>query len=308
MRSFIRLPYPRIKVARPFWWNGYTAALLSLAYCMVLFSVGYAVFLCAEVLFSDKVAVCIVFALINIPYIAVIVIKLSNYELYCSLLYHVVYPIQSYLGFPAAQYELGAMRLSKTGIEKIEDEALALLTKSAMRGNAFALWKLACVYSCRGARTFDLSKALECLRGAADGGQLGAACVLGCCYEAGYGVEKCLEEAARLYLYAAQHGLAPAQHNIGMCYKMGMGVSVDEEDYEMWIHRAAEQGYYDYRENIREESVMDYSVIEFWNLVLLFAQPGWNRLSEDFISREIRRQFRVRVQVHPANVLDRAGD
>ena len=63
-----------------------------------------------------------------------------------------------------------------------------------------------------------------------------------CCYRGIY-VPQDNKEAAVYTKKAAELGDPNAQYNISVCYAAGQGVEIDEDIFEMWCRKAAEQGH-----------------------------------------------------------------
>ena len=66
---------------------------------------------------------------------------------------------------------------------------------------------------------------------------------VGCCYEAGEGVEQDHTRALSWYALAAEQGHGTAMHSLAQCYEKGSGVAMDSSLAKLWFSRAEQSGY-----------------------------------------------------------------
>ena len=93
-------------------------------------------------------------------------------------------------------------------------------------------------------------EAVRCFITAAEQGHAGAQCILGACYEKGFGMAVDYTKAVVWYTKAAEQGLAAAQYNIGVCYENGFGIMKDPVKAMAWYAMAAKQGHEQANENL----------------------------------------------------------
>ncbi|MBI5251121.1 MAG: SEL1-like repeat protein [Desulfomonile tiedjei] len=145
-------------------------------------------------------------------------------------------------GDPRAQFHLGNILVSGTGVTKDYVEAVKWYRKGAEQGYAPAQVNLGTMYSSGQGVAKDHDEAVKLYRKAADEGYAFAQNNLGSAYEHGQGVAKDHDEAVKLYRKAAEQGLALAQNNLGSMYARGHGVGKDYNEALRWYRKAAEQG------------------------------------------------------------------
>lgn len=87
----------------------------------------------------------------------------------------------------------------------------------------------------------DMTLAVEWWRKAAEIGDAYACDCMGYCYSIGQGgLPKDLEQAFAYYLKAAERGYAGAYFTLGLCYSEGNGIGQDDEQAFSWFKKAAE--------------------------------------------------------------------
>lgn len=87
----------------------------------------------------------------------------------------------------------------------------------------------------------DMTSAVEWWRKAAELRDAYACDCMGYCYSIGQGgLPKDLEQAFVYYLKAAERGYAGAYFTLGLCYSEGNGVGQDDEQAFLWFKKAAE--------------------------------------------------------------------
>jgi uncharacterized protein len=134
--------------------------------------------------------------------------------------------------------------LSTTGSEgganqwqSIED-----MQKAAEQGNPVANYELGEMYLSGSGVALDVAKAVSFLERAADAGHAKAAFRLGKLNADGEVVPKNLPQAFLRYSAAAKAGVAEAQHNIGAMYASGRGIKRDYVEGLAWLIVAARNG------------------------------------------------------------------
>ena len=90
----------------------------------------------------------------------------------------------------------------------------------------------------------------QCVRNAAERGDIDAQFTLGKCYNNGEGVKQDYTQAVYWYRKAAGQGHAEAQLDLGACYYLGDGVKQDYIQAVYWLRKAAEQGNADAQNNL----------------------------------------------------------
>ena len=137
------------------------------------------------------------------------------------------------------QYRLGQMLHTGTGTEKDEKATAEYWEKAAKLGNVHAQYALAKLWL--ETNNGDVSKALQWLTKAADGGYAQAQYTLGKCYRDGIHVDKNMEQAVHLFLLSAEQNNEYAAYQLGKLYLAGEGIPKDAEQAVKWLKCAAEQ-------------------------------------------------------------------
>ncbi len=177
-------------------------------------------------------------------------------------------------GYAPAQYQLGQCYEEGKGVERNLSKAfklywlasdkyrpakerldkdsyqgqLAKWLKKAVNGKqladadlAEAQCMLGCCYQHGWGVSYDMVSAVEWWRKAADLGDAYANDRLGYCYRLGQGgLPKDAEQAFAHYLKAAEGGYSEGYFSVGLCYKEGDGVERDDEKAFGWFKKAAE--------------------------------------------------------------------
>lgn len=140
-------------------------------------------------------------------------------------------------------YEFYIMTLMKEPI--VDKEKIGDYLQAAEQGDAKAQY---CVAECYDDSVTDTSPD-ECkteiykwYRKSAEQGYAPGQFNLGCCYGAGYGVEKDYKEAVKWFLKSALQDYEPAQRFLGDYTECGLGVEEDPDEAYRWYLKAAEQG------------------------------------------------------------------
>ena len=114
-----------------------------------------------------------------------------------------------------------------------DNEALPF-RRAAEQGDAIAQFNLGVMYHTGSGVPKDDQKAVLWYRKAAEQGHAGAQSNLGVMYDVGSGVPKDDRQAALWYRKAAEQGLARAQFNLGLMYADGEGVPEDDREAVQW--------------------------------------------------------------------------
>ncbi len=145
------------------------------------------------------------------------------------------------LGSDSARLSLAELYVDGLVVKPDNDEAIRLLNPLADKGNLFALGMLARVYL-DGQSPDNLTKSIEYLSRAAEGGLASAQAALGVAYHEGVGVDRDDSKAAQLYRQAADLGDADGQMYLGEAYFEGYGVDKNFDQAFYWINKSADQG------------------------------------------------------------------
>jgi len=138
-----------------------------------------------------------------------------------------------------AQMGLGICCENGWGIPLDYSEAMKWYLKSSEHGWSDARYYIGKLYLDGNGVEKDYTKAVKWFENA--GSNPDALCILGYCYEKGYGVEQNPAEAVRLYREAEEKGhLVTAQVNLANCYMNGTGVEKDCSEACKWYRKAAE--------------------------------------------------------------------
>lgn len=147
-------------------------------------------------------------------------------------------------GNAAAQYDLGVCYQEGDGVAADPQKAFEWFQKAAEQGMAEAQYSLGTCYREGDGVAADPKKSVYWYQKAAEQGLPGAQNDLGVMYQRGVGVEqKDLPQAVEWFRKAADQGLASAQCNLGLAYWKGQGVEQDEDKAQVWLQKAADQGY-----------------------------------------------------------------
>lgn len=137
--------------------------------------------------------------------------------------------VKDFIDFDSAkvQRRLG-VQYSSIGEQK---KAIDWLTKAAEQGDVDSLIWLGGIYS-----LIDPEKRLEYYHKAYEKGSEEAACLIGCAYEQGEGVEMDYGKAFEYYTFAANKGYPPAMASLASMYEEGRGTEKDAKKAEHWSH------------------------------------------------------------------------
>ena len=137
------------------------------------------------------------------------------------------YQSAAWLGYPAAQTELGRCLEFGTGLPQSIEQAVKWYRAAAENGNAPGQCCLGFLYESGQGVEQNWEEAVRWYRAAAEQDYPRALCNLAWCYEHGKGVEQDYPEAARLYLRAAEQDYPRGQLCMGFCCERGRGVPLD---------------------------------------------------------------------------------
>lgn len=141
-------------------------------------------------------------------------------------------------GFARAQFNLGLMYRSGSGVTKDDKLGLDWIRKAAEQGNADAQCSLASYYYVRG----DEKKYTDLFMKAAEQGNAEAQSMIGFFYSK-YDVEEDCVKSFEWSLKSAKQGNANGQSHLGYLYYYGKGVKKDLKKAFEWYMKAAEQNY-----------------------------------------------------------------
>jgi len=146
-------------------------------------------------------------------------------------------------GDASAQYFLGWMYETGTGVTKDDAEALRWIRLAADQDYSVAQFNLGYRYSEGNGVTKNYSTAVTWFERSAKNGHAASQYYLASLYLKGGGpVAKNSLEAMRWFRAAADQGHAEAQTGVGMMYAKGEGVARDIEESIKWFTKAGEQG------------------------------------------------------------------
>ncbi|MEM7293962.1 MAG: SH3 domain-containing protein [Pseudomonadota bacterium] len=143
-----------------------------------------------------------------------------------------------------AQYNLGAMYDTGSGVEEDNETAVRWYAAAAEQGLSSAAFNLGNMYREGHGVDRNYDQAARWYRVAATKGDASAQYNLGAMYENGFGIERNIEVAIEWYGKAAEQGLVHAQHRLGTLYNEGESVDRDRVVAYTWLNRAAIQGYH----------------------------------------------------------------
>ena len=132
----------------------------------------------------------------------------------------------------------------------------------AEQGNADAQYNLGVMYDTGTGVLKDDKEAVKWYLKAAEQGMADAQGNLGVMYDTGKGVLKDYKEAVKWYLKAAVQGYALAQYNLGVMYKNGEGVLKDSIKAKYWIKKAYENP--DASASTRDLAEKAWNLYELW--------------------------------------------
>ncbi|MEM7209485.1 MAG: SH3 domain-containing protein [Pseudomonadota bacterium] len=143
-----------------------------------------------------------------------------------------------------AQYNLGAMYDTGSGVEEDNETAVRWYAAAAEQGLSSAAFNLGNMYREGHGVDQDHDEAARWYEIAATKGDASAQYNLGAMYENGFGTQRDVDLAVEWYQKAASQGLVHAQYRLGKLYVEGNGVNQDRVVAYTWLNRAAIQGYH----------------------------------------------------------------
>ena len=136
---------------------------------------------------------------------------------------------------------LGTLRAAETNA--VPDSAGVQALKLAAQKDPQAQYRLGQLYASGSGVPQNYEVAAQWFKRAAGEKNADAQYSLGFCYATGAGVTRSLSKAASLYLDAAKQGHAEAQFKMAVCYEKGLGVlRASPGEAAKWYGKAAEQG------------------------------------------------------------------
>ncbi|MDR2219318.1 MAG: sel1 repeat family protein [Methylobacillus sp.] len=151
-------------------------------------------------------------------------------------------------GHPDGQYNLAAHLWMEPGVDNKAGELFAKAAEgylaAARQGNVRAQYYLGDMYSSATGVEQDFTQAIFWLRKAADQGNADAQLKIGALYEEGwegYGYPQDYALAADWYRKSAEQGNAAAQEILADMYDFGQGVAQDKEQALAWREKAREK-------------------------------------------------------------------
>jgi TPR repeat protein len=153
-------------------------------------------------------------------------------------------------GDAEAQYQVGKLYSSGTGVDKDPASAFVWFSKSAALGNAKGQNAVGVSYAYGEGIDKDYGQAAIWLRKAADQGNPKAEHNLGDLFYNGWGVSKDLGEALAWYGKSAQHGDSNGEYSLGFMYANGEGTRQDYVQAALWYRKSAALGNGDAENNL----------------------------------------------------------
>ena len=148
-------------------------------------------------------------------------------------------------GDDEAQYELGSLFYSGSGVDLDYFNAREWWIESALQGNLDAQQKLGYLYSEGLGVDQDYGKAKDWYLRAAQRGHAEAQTLLGSLYHEGNRIPHDFNEAFKWYKLAAEQGHAHAQYTVATLYHDGRGTQVDYILCAAWVDVAIANGFDD---------------------------------------------------------------
>jgi len=155
------------------------------------------------------------------------------------------FELASLKGDAEAQYELGQLFYSGSGVDLDYFNAREWWIESALQGNLDAQQKLGYLYSEGLGVDQDYDKAKDWYLRAAKRGHAEAQTLLGSLYHEGNRIPADLNEAFKWYKLAAEQGHAHAQYTLATLYHDGRGTQVDYIQCAAWVDVAIANGFDD---------------------------------------------------------------
>ena len=138
------------------------------------------------------------------------------------------------VGYAPAQYVMGRLYETGSGVEKDPVESLNWYRRAAEGGWPRAMYRIGVYYAEGKVVEKDAAEAAKWYRKAADAGYPQAQYMYGRCLEKGEGVEKDVVEAVKWYRKAAEQDLPAARSMLASCYANGRGVGYDIREAAKW--------------------------------------------------------------------------
>ena len=155
---------------------------------------------------------------------------------------------------------LAVLLLQGRGVEKDPAQGIALLTRAATEGSAFAKYRLAACYQAGEGVPQDYVQCVHWYRQAAEQGHGPSINNLADKYENGLGVAQDLAKAFELYSVAAEMDIIAAWYSLGRMYEDGRGVEQDKSKARSWLEKAAHVRLLGLRREARRPSLANSGV------------------------------------------------
>lgn len=146
-------------------------------------------------------------------------------------------------GFLKAEYNLGYMYFHGLGVVKDHASAFKWYEKAATRGDSDAENSLGYMYANGVAVKKDATEAMKWYRRSIDKGNVNAMFNLALEYELGQLIKQDYAKALTWYTKAASAGMSMAQYNLAVMYDKGRGVKQDFKKAFSWYKKSAEGGF-----------------------------------------------------------------
>ena len=151
--------------------------------------------------------------------------------------------LEADMGDTQSELLIGMLYQTGNAVTASASEAIKYLSRAAEKGNAFAAYRLALVYSDGTLMPKDFPKSREWLERAISGEHPEAMDMLGLMYWQGIGgLERDPFKAFQLFERASEFDLAMSMFNLGLMYLSGQGAAQDLGLAHNWIQKAAERG------------------------------------------------------------------
>lgn len=153
------------------------------------------------------------------------------------------YKLSAQMGYPMSMHAYAGCLMLGKGVKQNDELAIKWLWKAHKAGNISSTLTLAHGYaSARPGFQYDLSKAIELHKVAAEAGMAASMRFMSQIYLEGDGVEKCAKTAFVWQEKAAHTGDAKAQFNLACMYKNGQGVAPDMSKARYYFELGAKGG------------------------------------------------------------------
>jgi len=129
------------------------------------------------------------------------------------------------------------------GLEEQKELGFQWHLKAAEAGDSFGQYMVGRQLASGSGVSKDPERAVYWWRKSAEAGFPPAQLDLGAAYRMGIGgLEKDMSQAVKWIRLAAENGFPDAQAELGIFYSLGHGVAEDDQQAEVWMRKAAEQG------------------------------------------------------------------